>query len=343
MSLPALDRLRLSRTGEFYPLSQPELDEFTAEGKRDPITFDPFQKDASNWRTFRVRNETPRDDGTYIYHYYKASTLWQHYNSRTPKKDPLTNQPIWYEDWMALHDEYEQSPTAADSIPQWVYGLPTREPDTVKARPPRPRVFAPPSWVTPGEIRVRHMEALEDTPPSSPTPIWVHRQPNRSQYRLTDEERESERLHGVRNRARERFDRLLALDDPNSLDALEQAMRDVERAGEAIQEFLDRLAVGEADPDGLHTLQARLEQSGRRDTAERMQRQVDRARARWQRSASANALPDALRPARQNAMPLREEDAQEWEQIYQETQRQLNEQGAERWEQLRARREQREE
>ena len=114
----------------------------------------------------------------------------------------------------------------------------------------------------------------------SPTPIWVHRQPNLPQ--LSDEDRESERLHAVRNRARERFGRMLQLDDSRFLDALRDAMDDTERAGEAIQEFLDRLAAGETDPNGLRTLQARSELYGRREMAERMQRQVDEARARWQ-------------------------------------------------------------
>ena len=347
--LPSLDHLRLARTGEFYPLSQPELDQFTADEKTDPITLDPFQRDASDWRTFRVRNKTPRADGTYKYHYYKASALWQHYDSDTPKKDPLTNQPIWYEDWMALHDAYDPFPNAASFIPSWVFDLPTREPGTVKMQPPPPlnpppRALAPPppSRAPENAIRVRRMEALEDNEPAmqAPTPIWVHRQPNRPQYQLTDEDRESERLRGVRNRARERFDRLLQLDDPSSLNALRNAMRDVELAGEAVQEFLDGLANGENDPIGLRALQAMAEHERRRDTSERMQRQVDQARARWQGNGSADALPDALRPARQNAMPLRAEDAQEQARIYQETQRQLNEQGAERWEQLRARREQ---
>jgi hypothetical protein len=338
MSLPALDRLSLARTGEFYPLSQPELDQFTADEKTDPITLDPFQRDTNDWRTFRVRNETPRADGTYKYHYYKASALWQHYDSPTPKKDPLTNQPIWYEDWMALHDEYDPFPNAADLIPLWVYALPTREPGTVKAQPPPqpqpppPRVYAPPSWITPGELRIRRMQALEENEPAmeSPTPIWVHRQPNRPQYQpqyqLTDEDRESERLRAVRIQARERFDRLLQLDDPSSLNALRNAMRDVELAGEALQEFLDRMANDEdTSMSRLRTLRAENERWMRQDMSERMQRQVDRARERWQGNASADTLPDALRPARQNAMPLREEDAQEQARIYRETQRQLRE------------------
>ena len=335
MSLPALDRLSLARTGEFYPLSQPELDQFTADEKTDPITLDPFQRDANDWRTFRVRNETPRADGTYKYHYYKASALWEHYDSDTPKKDPLTNQPIWYEDWMALHDAYDPFPNAVDFIPSWVFDLPTREPGTVKAqRPPplnpQPPVYAPPSRVPANAIRVRRMDwrmdSMGENEPAmeSPTPIWVHRQPNRPQYQLTDEDRESERLRAVRIRARERFDRLLQLDEPSSLNALRNAMRDVELAGEAIQEFLDRMANDEdTSRSRLRTLRAENERWMRQDMSERMQRQVDQARARWQGNASADALPDALRPLRQNAMPLRAEDAQEQARIYQETQEQL--------------------
>ena len=82
---------------------------------------------------------------------------------------------------------------------------------------------------------------------------------------------------------------------------------------------------------------------------ERMRRRFDQARERWQGNASADALPDGPRPtvaelarqvashrvdsrddgprpARQNAMPLRPEDAQEQARIYQETQRRLREQ-----------------
>lgn len=286
MLLPALDRLSLSRTGEFYALSQPELDEFTADEKLDPITLESFRKDANDWRTFRVRNATPRADGTYKYHYYKASALWQHYDSPTPKKDPLTNQPIWYEDWIALHDAYDAFPNAADFIPDWVYALPTRDPDTVKARPQPMQRFraSPPANQQP----IRRM-------PMSPTPIWVHRQPNRPQ--LSDEDRESERLYAARNRAMERFDRLLQLDDPSSIYALRNAMGDIEQAGQAIQEFLDRLAAGETDPNGLPTLRARSELYGRRETTERMQRQVDEARARWaNQQAAADAANDAFGP-----------------------------------------------
>jgi hypothetical protein len=281
--LPALGRLRLSRTGEFYPLSDSEVNRFAEEERQDPITLEDFQTDdGDTWRTFRVRSETPGADGEYTHFYYSAAALWRHYNSATHVVDPLTRQPIWYEDWVALHDAYAPS----DSMRLWVYSLPTRDPGTVKAQPPPPpphrvRVFAPPLWMTADELRARRMEVLEaDTPPSSPTPIWVYRQPNRPQ--LSDEDRESERLYAARNRARERFGRMLQLDDSSFLEALRDAIDDTERAGEAIQEFLDRLAAGETDPNGLRTLQARSELYGRRGMAERMQRQVDEARARWQ-------------------------------------------------------------
>ena len=282
--LPALGRLRLSRTGEFYPLSDSEVNRFAEEERQDPITLEDFQTDdGDTWRTFRVRSETPGADGEYTHFYYSAAALWRHYNSATHVVDPLTRQPIWYEDWVALHDAYAPS----DSMRLWVYSLPTRDPGTVKAQPPPPmqRFRAPPPA---NQQPIRRM-------PMSPTPIWVHRQPNRPQ--LSDEDRESERLYAARNRAMERFDRLLQLDDPSSIYALRNAMGDIEQAGQAIQEFLDRLAAGETDPNGLPTLRARSELYGRRETTERMQRQVDEARARWaNQQAAADAANDAFGP-----------------------------------------------
>ena len=66
--LPALDRLSL-RTGEFHPLTQPELDELVRDGKgEDPITYEPFQLDGNGWRTFRVRIDAPpQADGKKIF------------------------------------------------------------------------------------------------------------------------------------------------------------------------------------------------------------------------------------------------------------------------------------
>ena len=143
--LPALDRLRLSRTGEFYPLSDLEVLRFAKEERCDPITLEDFRTDDVNiedfrtddddpWRTFRVRRETQGADGEDTHFYYSAAALWKHYNSEEPVGDPLTRQPIWYEDWVALHDAYAPS----DSMRSWVYSLPTRDPGTVKAQPPQP-------------------------------------------------------------------------------------------------------------------------------------------------------------------------------------------------------------
>ena len=325
--LPALDRLSLSRTGEFYALSQPELDAFAAEDKLDPITLESFESDSGNgaddWRTFRVRNATPQADGEYKYHYYKASALWKHYDSPTPKKDPLTNQPIWYEDWMALHSVYDTLPNAASFIPSWVYALPTREPDTVKTRPSL-------------QSQWRYDDDVLRTLPLTPTPVPVRRQPNIPPQRrvLTEEEQESERLHAVLNRARERFDRLLQLDDPSTLDALQQAMREVAQGNAAIQERLDRMATAEANPSGPRAVEARLHRWLDGGMLTRMEHQVHQARTRWQGSATEDALPlpGAPRPMRQNAMPLREEDAQEMERTYQETQERLRQQQRERGE-----------
>jgi len=46
--LPSLDCLSL-RTGEFYPLSQPEVDQLRNNGVGDdPISFEPFQTEGAH-------------------------------------------------------------------------------------------------------------------------------------------------------------------------------------------------------------------------------------------------------------------------------------------------------
>ena len=205
--LPSLDHLAW-RAGSFTRSASPSSTS-SPPPKDGSITLDPFKGRQRLAHLSRAPTR-PRGRWRYKYHYYKASALWQH-DSDTPKKDPLTNQPIWYEDWMALHDAYDPFPNAASFIPSWVFDLPTREPGTVKMQPPPPlnpppRALAPPppSRAPENAIRVRRMEALEDNEPAmqAPTPIWVHRQPNRPQYQLTDEDRESERLHGVMGQGR---------------------------------------------------------------------------------------------------------------------------------------------
>ncbi len=153
--LPALDRLSLARTGEFYPLSQPEVDELNKDGEQEPFSAEPYQKDVdaygfgnwrrfvpgvqpneedAQWHTFRVRSKEPSADGTYKYRYYRAESLWRWHKDN--RADPITREPIWYEDWVALHDAYDKDGT----VPYWVYALPPRDPNTIIVRP----VQAPP-------------------------------------------------------------------------------------------------------------------------------------------------------------------------------------------------------
>ena len=182
--LPSLDRLHI-HTGEFYALSQSEVDKLNADGGEEPLTQEPFQKDVrrygiggwrkvvpyarpnqNTWRTFRVRSRDARPDGTYSYQYYHARSLWRHYNSDTEVRDPLTRQRLWYEDWMALHNAYD----ANGLVPQWVYGLPKIDPNTIVVRP------------SPEEENARRRERMAQTddqgssPPATPTPVPVTRQ-----------------------------------------------------------------------------------------------------------------------------------------------------------------------
>jgi len=260
--LPALGRLRLSRTGEFYPLSDSEVNRFAEEERQDPITLEDFQTDdGDTWRTFRVRSETPGADGEYTHFYYSAAALWRHYNSATHVVDPLTRQPIWYEDWVALHDAYAPS----DSMRSWVYSLPTRDPGTVKAQPPQ-------------SPEAEHLYAR--TIPLFPTPVPVRRQNGvpRSMRRLSEEEEESERAYGAHNRASERFHRALRADDPSLLEELLEAQVEADRTNRAIQAMLDRRAEGGNE---TRQIEARLRRSLVEEGALTRQRHVDAARARW--------------------------------------------------------------
>lgn len=138
MLLPSLDRLSL-RTGEFYPLNEAEVEQFEIDEVEEPFMYEPFQLDGDGWRTFRVRiNEPPRPDGKYRYYYYKATYLWRHYNKPTMQTDPQNRQPIWHEDWMALHEAY----APLDSVPPWVHVLPTLEVNTPDALPDLPDLLA---------------------------------------------------------------------------------------------------------------------------------------------------------------------------------------------------------
>ena len=57
MSLPPLCGLALTRTGEFYPLTEDQVNALNREEAAEPITQQRFQLDAEpqdGWHTFRV-------------------------------------------------------------------------------------------------------------------------------------------------------------------------------------------------------------------------------------------------------------------------------------------------
>jgi len=135
---------RASATGEFFPLSRSKVNKLNRNGNVEPITTEPFRKDnepVEGWHTFRVRIEQP--DGTFKDQFYRAESLWQHYNSEEEVFDPVTRQRVWYEDWWALHDRFNPD----GRIYEWVLSLPRLEPGTPAPAPaPAP---APGDWETP--------------------------------------------------------------------------------------------------------------------------------------------------------------------------------------------------
>ena len=208
--LPALDCLSL-HTGEFYPLSQAEVDALNDDGEQEPFSTEPHQKDVDEyglggwrrlvpgvqpnedpWHTFRVRSTEPSADGTYKYRHYRAESLWRWH--KTNPADPITREPIWYEDWRALHDRFDPD----GAVPDWAYDLPVRDPGTIVVRPawmPPQAAQSPPGSVPmPGMTRTfddrgngREWAFAESSgdeddasgiPPSTPTPLPVQRQPN---------------------------------------------------------------------------------------------------------------------------------------------------------------------
>jgi len=200
--LPALDRLSLSRTGEFYPLSQAEVDALNKDGAQEPFSTEPYQKDVdaygfgnwrrfvpgvqpndedAQWHTFRVRSTEPSADGTYKYRYYRAESLWRWHKDN--RNDPITREPIWYEDWWELHDAYDKE----GLVPSWVYTLPTRDPGTIVVRPAQPGLLPSMTRTVDNRGNGREWAFAEESededdasgmPPGTPTPLPVRRQPN---------------------------------------------------------------------------------------------------------------------------------------------------------------------
>lgn len=122
--LPNLGGLSLASvtpTGEFYALTAPEA----AEEGEDPIhghAFLPGQTKDSLAATFRVRSKDPRPGTTnrYVYHFFEAASLWQWVKRERQAYNPKTREPLWKEDWLALHDQFDPD----SPVPHWVRDLP---------------------------------------------------------------------------------------------------------------------------------------------------------------------------------------------------------------------------
>tara|TARA_Y100000768_G_scaffold288979_1_gene223152 strand:+ start:1805 stop:3478 length:1674 start_codon:yes stop_codon:yes gene_type:complete len=122
--LPNLGGLSLASptpTGEFYALTPDEA----AEEGEDPIhgnAFLPGQTKDSLAATFRVRSKDPRPGTTnrYVYHFFEAELLWQWVRRERQAYNPKTREPLWKEDWLALHDQYDPD----SPVPHWVRDLP---------------------------------------------------------------------------------------------------------------------------------------------------------------------------------------------------------------------------
>lgn len=126
MSLPPLDRLCLTPTGEFYPLREDQVDDFNGKGAEEPLTKQQFQLDSDEpedaWHTFRVEIEQP--DGSFKDQFYHAESLWKWYQKKAdlahPPNDPMTRQSAWYEDWWDLHKRFDPQ----GAVPVWARYLP---------------------------------------------------------------------------------------------------------------------------------------------------------------------------------------------------------------------------
>lgn len=104
-------------TDAFYALSTDEARDLNEDGG-DPITGEDFPRGREadeDGATFRIT--TRGADGRPNHQYYDAASLWRW--ARDHRTDPRRN-PWFYEDWMALHDEY----AAGTPVPLWVNSLP---------------------------------------------------------------------------------------------------------------------------------------------------------------------------------------------------------------------------
>lgn len=173
--LPSFAKLRLDTgrrrrpvsTGEFYPLSAEGVKQL--KGEQEAFTTEEFQEDVEpvpavpavpavdGWHTFRVRGEHPRADGTYDYKYYRGESLWEHVK-RGNLRDPITRGPIWYEDYMELHNKF----APGEPIPAEVMRrLRRRDAAAAAAAPPPLTIPSPEAQAYWQRIASRAAESLE--------------------------------------------------------------------------------------------------------------------------------------------------------------------------------------
>ena len=126
--LPNLGKLSLvsQPTGEFWTLTPAEA----AEEDEEPIHGNPFlpgQARGSLVATFRVRSKDPRPGTTdqYFYNYFEAQSLWDWVKKQGQASNPKTRDPLWKEDWLALHDRFDPD----GAVPNWVRNLPQLDPN----------------------------------------------------------------------------------------------------------------------------------------------------------------------------------------------------------------------
>ena len=109
----SVQRHAVSRTDGFYNLTPSEVDALNSSGETEPSTLADF------FSVFRV--SVPRSDGTLMYKYFDARNLWRWVGDPQATNDKYygTQMPVWYEDWMELHDQYGPN----EDVPAWVDGL----------------------------------------------------------------------------------------------------------------------------------------------------------------------------------------------------------------------------
>ena len=82
----------------------------------------------------------PKQGGGFHYLYYDAESLWQWVKDR--RTDMISKQPVWREDWMALHDKYDPQKVMSDAEIEDVLDRTRFEPLTPRTEIDRARVVA---------------------------------------------------------------------------------------------------------------------------------------------------------------------------------------------------------